>query len=86
MKFQISEGVLAILQFAAWMATAGSALMLLVANLSNKRSDPFDPTWIAIGAGCAAFAIAATLGRVQIHTLNELGDIKFLLREQSEKK
>lgn len=55
--------------------------MLLIANLSNKRSDPFDPAWIAIGAGCAAFAIAATLGRVQIHTLNEMDDIKVLLRE-----
>lgn len=84
MKFQISEGVLSILQFVAWFGTAGSALMVLISNLSRERGASFDPTWIGIGVGCVGFAIAATMGRVHIQSLNALEDIRFLLREQSD--
>lgn len=84
MKFEVSELALTILQFLGWAITGG-ALIAAALNVGGTYGAPTWPIWLAVAAAALGGAIAATLGRVQIHTLSALVDIEFLLREQSEK-
>lgn len=85
MKFQVSEIALTILQFLGWMVTGGTFIAAAL-NVGGKYGAPTWPIWLTVSGGALGFAIAATLGRVQIHTLNEMDDIKTLLREIAYKK
>lgn len=85
MKFELSEYALIALQFLGWICTVGG-LVAAALNIGGRYGAHAGPFWLTIAGLGLAGAIAATLGRVQIQSLNELEEIKKLLREQMYKR
>lgn len=80
MKFEYSELLLTVIQFAAWLACGGCFALSVINSISRNPAIAPLPL-VAAGVAFAAVAIGATIGRVQIRTLDELSEIAKAMRE-----
>lgn len=83
MKFNGTDILFALLQIVGWLGCAGSLIAALL-NAGVRYGESNAPFWIIAAVVSFGSAIAATMGRVHIQSLNALDDIRFLLREQSD--
>ncbi len=84
MKFDGTEILFAFMQYAGW-GGCGFSLLAAVFKVGGDRfGESQTAAWLTLAIVLFSAAIAATLGRVHIHTLNELSEIRKLMQSRND--